>query len=158
MNEELQKLAYKAHSKKRDFKDAADKIRKLKPARADELFHQLHEQAFAEINCLECANCCKQLGPRLTNSDIRRLSSQLKMKTSDFTAQYLNLDEDHDYVFRNMPCPFLLPDNYCMVYSSRPKACKDYPHTDQKNIKSIINACIKNTETCPAVFYIFENL
>ncbi len=31
------------------------------------------------------------------------------------------------------PCPFLGDDNYCSVYEARPKACREYPHTDRKN-------------------------
>ena len=158
MKEFLNLLPQKAQSKKRDFKLLAAKVKKLKPSRADEIFQQLHEEAFEEINCLDCANCCRGLGPRLLKKDIERLSAHLKMKTSVFTDTYLRIDEDRDFVFQSMPCPFLTDDNYCMVYPSRPKACREYPHTDQKNIRSILSTCVKNTETCPAVFYIFEKL
>lgn len=158
MKEFLNLLPQKAQSKKRDFKLLAAKVKKLKPGRADEIFQQLHEEAFEQINCLDCANCCSGLGPRLFKKDIERLSTHLKMKSSVFMDTYLRLDEDGDFVFQSMPCPFLMDDNYCMVYSSRPKACREYPHTDQKNIRSILSTCVKNTETCPAVFYIFENL
>ena len=158
MNEILKNLPQKAQSKLRDFKITAAKVKKLKPAVADKIFHQLHEEAFEQINCLDCANCCSGLGPRLLKKDIERLSTHLKMKTSELIDTYLQVDEDGDFVFQSMPCPFLMEDNYCMVYSSRPKACREYPHTDQKNIRSILSACVKNTETCPAVYYIFEKL
>jgi uncharacterized protein len=158
MKEFLNILPQKAQSKKRDFKLLAAKVKKLKPAQADEIFQQLHEEAFEKINCLDCAGCCSGLGPRLLKKDIERLSATLKMKTSAFMDTYIRVDEDSDFVFKSMPCPFLMEDNYCMVYSSRPKACREYPHTDQKNIRSILSECVKNTETCPAVYYIFENL
>lgn len=158
MQDFLNTLPEKAQSKKRDFKKLAARVKKLKPRDADEIFRKLHDEAFAHINCLECANCCKGLGPRLQKSDIDRLAAYLKMKSSVFMDTYLRIDEDKDFVFQSMPCPFLLPDNYCMVYASRPKACREYPHTDQKNIRSILSTCVKNTETCPAVFEIFEKL
>jgi len=158
MNELLKNLPQKAQSKKRNFKLWAARVKKLKPDRADNIFHQLHSEAFEKIKCLDCANCCSGLGPRLLKKDIERLSAHLKIKTSDFTDTYLRIDEDGDFVFQSMPCPFLMQDNYCMVYSSRPKACREYPHTDQKNIRSILSECVKNTETCPAVFYVFEKL
>jgi len=143
MNEILKYLPQKAQSKLRDFKITAAKVKKLKPAAADKIFHQLHEEAFEQINCLDCANCCSGLGPRLLKKDIERLSAHLKMKTSELIDTYLQVDEDGDFVFQSMPCPFLMEDNYCMVYSSRPKACREYPHTDQKNIRSILSACVK---------------
>jgi uncharacterized protein len=151
-------LLSKAQSKKRDFRLTAQKIKTMKSQQADALINGLHDKVFVQINCLECANCCRGLGPRLLRSDIERLSVYLKMKNSDFTEKYLRTDEDGDQVFKSMPCPFLMDDNHCMVYSSRPRACREYPHTDQKNIRSIMHLCIKNTETCPAVFEIFNRL
>lgn len=158
MKELLKTLAQRAQSKKRDFKLTASRIRKMKSARADQLFHELHTKAFEHIECLECANCCRGLGPRLFAGDIRKLAHHLKMKPATFTESYLRIDEDGDYVFKSMPCPFLQHDNYCLVYNARPKACREYPHTNQKNIKSILSTCVKNTETCPAVYEIFEKL
>ncbi|MDR2009719.1 MAG: YkgJ family cysteine cluster protein [Bacteroidales bacterium] len=134
------------------------KLKKIKPKELDELFNGLHHEEFDNIDCLDCANCCKTLGPRLTNIDIERLSEFLKIKTSIFFERYIRIDEDNDYVFKSMPCPFLQDDNYCIVYKSRPRACREYPHTDRKNIKSILNICLKNTETCPVVANIFKRI
>jgi len=143
---------------KPDYSATLKKLRKLNPKKLDSLFHELHDQAFEHIDCLDCANCCKSLGPRLSDVDIKRLASHLKMKEPDFIAQYLKIDEDNDYVFKTMPCPFLMDDNYCMVYKSRPKACREYPHTNQKNIKSILRLCVKNVPTCPVVEEILDEI
>lgn len=32
----------------------------------------LHEEAFEQIDCLQCANCCKNYSPRFKNPDIKR--------------------------------------------------------------------------------------
>jgi hypothetical protein len=126
--------------------------------KVDDAFQRLHEEVFEELNCLDCGNCCKSLGPRITDADVRRISTALKIKPSEFTEKYLRLDEDNDYVFRTMPCPFLDTDNYCKIYENRPRACRDYPHTDRRRMKQILNITLKNTETCPAVFEIVERL
>ncbi|PLX08913.1 MAG: YkgJ family cysteine cluster protein [Marinilabiliales bacterium] len=136
---------------KPDYSATLKKLRKLNTKKLDSLFHELHDQAFEHIDCLECANCCKSLGPRLSDIDIKRLATHLKIKESDFITEYLRIDEDKDYVFKSMPCPFLMDDNYCIVYKSRPKACREYTHTNQKNIKSILSTCVKNIPTCPVV-------
>ncbi len=128
------------------------------PGRVDEAFQNLHEEVFAEVNCLECANCCKSLGPKLNNNDIRRISGVLRIKVSEFEEKYLRLDEDQDYVFRKMPCAFLEEDNTCIIYEDRPRACREYPHTDQRRIHQILDITLKNIETCPAVFEIVERL
>lgn len=134
------------------------KLKKKKPKNLDNIVHQLHDEAFDEFDCLDCASCCKTIGPRLTNKDIERLAKHLKMKLSGFINQYILTDEDGDLVFKEHPCPFLLPDNYCLVYENRPKACREYPHTDRKRFYQILELSHKNCETCPVVYDIFQEL
>ena len=134
------------------------KLKKAKPKNLDSVVHSLHHEAFENFDCLECANCCKSLGPRLIDKDIERLAKHLKLKPSEFMEQYVEIDEDNDYIFNSHPCPFLMPDKYCMVYEQRPKACRDYPHTDRKRFYQILQLSHKNCETCPAVFSIVEEL
>ena len=80
------------------------------------------------------------------------------MKPGDFINRYLRMDEDGDYVLKSSPCPFLDSENYCSVYEDRPKACREYPHTDRKKILQINELTLKNTMVCPAVFEILERL
>jgi len=133
-------------------------LKKRKPKKLDTIVHQAHEEVFDEIDCLECANCCKTLGPRVTDVDIARLAKHLKIKPGKLIENYLRIDEDGDYVFKEMPCPFLMPDNYCMVYDSRPKACREYPHTDRKRFYQLLNLTQENVKTCPAVYEIVERI
>lgn len=134
------------------------KLKKKKPKDLDDTVHQMHYALFEKADCLECANCCKGLGPVILDKDIERMAKHLKMKPLDFIDTYLRVDEDNDYVFKEMPCPFLMPDNYCMVYESRPKACREYPHTDRKRFYQILNLTLKNTYTCPVVYKVAEEL
>jgi len=134
------------------------KLKRKKPKNLDDVVHQLHNEVFEEIDCLDCANCCKSISPTLYEKDIERLAKHLKMKPSQLVDEYLKIDEDKDYVFRKQPCPFLLPDNYCIVYESRPKACREYPHTDRKRFYQILDLTLKNTEVCPAAFDVVEKM
>ncbi|MFY0599669.1 MAG: YkgJ family cysteine cluster protein [Cyclobacteriaceae bacterium] len=134
------------------------KLRKRKPKDLDDRFHQFHEEVFEEIDCLECANCCKTTSPIFLQSDIERLSKSLKMKVPDFIEEYLKLDDERDYVLKQSPCAFLGNDNKCIVYESRPKACREYPHTNRKRMYQITNLTLKNTLICPAVSRIMEKI
>jgi hypothetical protein len=145
----------------KNFAETIAWVKKLKakqPKNLDDVVHGLHDEAFRKFSCLDCANCCKTIGPRLTDKDIATLARTLKMKPADFVEKYVVTDEDNDFVFREHPCPFLLPDNYCMVYESRPKACREYPHTDRKRFYQILPLSHKNCETCPVVYEIFGEL
>ena len=126
--------------------------------RFDARVHAIHDSVFGKIDCLECANCCRSLGPRVTDADVRRIAASLRIKPSAFVTIYLVLDEEGDFIFRSMPCPFLGSDNYCSIYDVRPKACREYPHTDQRRVYQVLPLMLKNSPVCPAVFEILEQL
>ena len=134
------------------------KLKKKKPKNLDTIVHDLHYDAFSKFDCLDCANCCKTICPRLVDKDIERLAKHLKIKPSEFIIQYVKIDEDKDYIFKDHPCPFLMNDNYCMVYEQRPKACRDYPHTNRKRFYQLLPLSHKNCETCPVVYHIVDDL
>lgn len=124
----------------------------------DKDIERLHNEVSSEIDCLQCGNCCRSLGPMILEKDIDALSKQLKIKSSDFIEKFLRKDEDGDFVFQSMPCPFLGSDNYCSVYENRPKACREYPHTDRKKFYQIYDLTIKNASTCPIAFDVLDRL
>lgn len=152
--EELSLLAQKAEPGFKQF----FKKNKKKIESADELIFRLHEQAFSKTDCLSCANCCRTLGPRITEKDIDRIAKALRIKPAKVIENYLRVDEDNDYVFQSMPCPFLMDDNYCSIYEARPKACREYPHTDRRKFYQIYNLTVKNAYTCPVAYSVLENL
>ena len=106
-------------------------LKKVKPKVLDKLVHPLHDEVFECTDCLDCANCCTTTGPLFTDKDIARISKYLRIKPSDFVAKYLRIDEDRYYVLKSLPCTFLGTDNYCSIYNVRPKACREFPHTDR---------------------------
>jgi uncharacterized protein len=133
-------------------------LKKTDARKLDGLFHEQHEQVFAEMDCLHCANCCKTTSPIFYQTDIDRLARAKRMKPGDFIEKYLRIDEDRDYVLKSSPCPFLMDDNMCSVYDDRPRACREYPHTDRKKMVQIMDLTHKNTLVCPAVFEMVERL
>lgn len=133
-------------------------MKKKKKGDVDRAFHELHEEAFDEPVCLSCANCCQTTSPIFLQKDIDRIAKHLRIQPGDFTQKYLRTDEDGDYVLQKAPCPFLGSDRYCAIYEVRPKACREYPHTNRKNMTGILNLTLRNTKVCPAVFAIMERL
>jgi len=133
-------------------------LKKEKSARLDLLFSENHIRFSNEINCLDCANCCRGTGPLLKDRDINRLSKSLRMKSKQFIDTYLQMDEEGDMIFRDLPCPFIDNNNFCITYEDRPAACRDYPHTDRHNIKKYLKPTLENYKICPIVFLTIEEL
>ena len=154
--QQVRLILQKARTSRKEIKKFFFNISKRKTPEIDKLFHTAHEQVFNKTDCLVCANCCKTSSPIITNRDIDRIASHLKIKPGDFVRDYLRIDEDEDYVFQKTPCSFLNEDNTCRIYEYRPKACSEYPHTDRKNMSEIMSLTEKNALVCPAVFNMIE--
>jgi Fe-S-cluster containining protein len=134
------------------------RIKKKPPGNLDLLFEEAHEEVFSKTDCLTCANCCKTASPMLFEKDIERLSKHLKLKPGEFIVQYLYIDTDGIFAFRQTPCPFLGNDNYCSVYEHRPKACREYPHTNMRKMHTLLTLAEKNLQICPAVAQIVQRI
>lgn len=154
-NDILQNWQKKSSEKQKIYKrflEKADKNKVLKQLPA------FHEEAFEKIDCLKCANCCRNYSPRFKTPDIKRISKHLRMKESDFINTYLRLDEDGDYVVRSKPCPFLGSDNFCSIYTERPSDCVRFPYTDEDVFIKRQQLTLKNSSFCPIVYYVLEKL
>jgi len=158
MDKILEELPKNAKEKYLETKKYFARLKKRKPKRLDLLMQDLHDEEFKKTDCLACANCCKTTSPIFTEKDISRISKHLKMKEQKFIEQYLQRDEDDFMVLKEVPCTFLDSDNTCFIYDVRPKACSEYPHTNRRKFIQITNLTLKNTEVCPAVFNIVEEL
>lgn len=158
MNADYARQIENAKSKRKENKKILDRLKKLKPSNLDTITNQLHDEAFEHIDCLQCANCCRTTGPLLLGKDIERLARHFNMRPAAFTTEYLRIDEDNDYIFKKMPCPFIGADNYCTVYEDRPSACRDYPHTQQRKIIQKLGITYHNSMICPAVAEVVEGL
>ncbi len=149
----------------RDSKDKAietkkffNKLKKRAPKNLDNLVEEIHNDIFEKTDCLSCANCCKTTGPLFLKQDIARVSKFIGLKPAQFEKKYLRIDEDNDWILQKVPCSFLGTDDACTIYDVRPKACKEFPHTNQKKIYKINDLTIKNTSICPAAFDVVERM
>jgi Fe-S-cluster containining protein len=154
----LEQLEESSAEKKQENKKYFAKLKKKKPKNLDVIMQKLHEEEFEKTDCLACANCCKTTSPIFTDKDINRISKYLRIKELQFFEQYLRYDEDDFRVLKEVPCTSLNSDNTCFIYDVRPKACREYPHTDRKKFIQLTQLTLNNTEVCPAVFNIVEEL
>ncbi len=158
MNIDLPRFKEISKNKSDENKKFLNRLKKKDAREVDNVFHELHDEVFAETDCLTCANCCKTTSPIFYQTDIERASKALRMKPGDFIEKYLRIDEDKDFVLKSSPCAFLGVDNYCSIYEARPKACREYPHTHRKKMVQIMDLTYKNTLVCPAVLEIVERI
>ena len=124
----------------------------------DRMVHRFHEQVSSQMDCTNCANCCKEIGVALDQEDIERLSKGLGVSMVQFKEQYLvQAEESDEFVFKERPCP-LLKDNRCSYYEYRPKECRSYPHLHKNDFVFRLTGVIQNSSICPIVFNVYEYL
>lgn len=158
MKQIIDNLPKEAKDKHIENKKYFDKLKKKVPKNLDYVMQDLHDKEFKRTNCLNCANCCKTTGPLFTTPDIDRISKYLRQKPQQLIDLYLRIDEDNDYVLKNVPCTFLDDENSCTIYEVRPKACREFPHTDRKKFQQISDLTLKNVAICPAAYNIVEEM
>jgi Fe-S-cluster containining protein len=139
-------------------KKYAQQLQKVNKNIALKRLPTLHSEAFEKIDCLQCAQCCKNYSPRFKMPDIKRIIKFLNINETQFIQQYLRMDEDGDYVVKSTPCAFLKENNECLIYDVRPSDCARFPYTDEDVLLKRKNITLKNSEFCPAVFYVLEKL
>lgn len=141
-----------------ELKKKMQHLKKINHRKLDDVFHAAHIFEFKKMDCLTCANCCKTTSPIFRDVDIQRISKRLGVKSQKFIETYLKKDEEDDYVLMQSPCAFLDTDNTCSIYEDRPLACKEYPHTNRKNMYQILDLTAKNYEVCPVVAKIVDSI
>ena len=119
---------------------------------------EFHDEAFEKVDCLKCANCCKNYSPRFKTPDIKRISKFVGLREGSFIDKYLKIDSDGDYVLQQTPCPFLGSDNYCSIYAERPSDCRRFPYTDEDVFVKRSAITLKNVSFCPAAYFVIEKL
>ncbi len=137
---------------------ATKRLAKINPRILDSVVHSMHDQAFGFYDCLSCANCCRSISPAIRYSDVDDMAKKLRIKPSEVVEKYLKTDSDGDFVFQSALCPFIDWENYCSIYTHRPKACREYPHTDRSRFYQLLKLSLKNAEICPVVYAILIKL
>jgi Fe-S-cluster containining protein len=126
----------------------------------DKLVFKIADEVSSMIKCTNCARCCKELKPMLSQEDQERLAVKLGLSIESLREKYLEYDDTDDepgWRIKDNPCPFL-SDTKCSVYESRPQNCRDYPYLHKPNFSYRTIGMVERTFTCPIVFNVIEEL
>lgn len=156
----LRSFRQKVRHNRRRFRLFLSRVEKTPPKNLLEIITTADKQAWAETDCLSCANCCKTMSPTYTPEDIRRIASHLGMKPHAFRKKWLYRDKrEGDWMNVSQPCQFLnLQDNKCSIYDVRPADCSGFPHHDKKKMTDYMHVYKQNVEYCPATYKWVEKI
>jgi Fe-S-cluster containining protein len=142
---------------KRRLKGFLTRLQKKPPRGLDKLVLQADQSVWKQVNCLDCANCCKTMSPTYTRRDIERISKHLGMSAKAFRQKWLYKDKSGDWLNLSEPCQFLdLKSNKCGIYEQRPRDCAGFPHHTKKRMIDYMHVYKQNIEYCPATYKLVE--
>lgn len=93
-------------------------------------FKQLAQEVEDQIDCTECANCCRVATAKVTERDAKKLAKFIGMPFEQLWREYTQEDETDERVLKRHEdgaCVFL-EGNTCTVYEARPFSCELFPH------------------------------
>lgn len=92
-------------------------------------FRRMAEEIEDQIDCTECANCCRVATVPLKHRDVEKLARYLGMTAQQFIEQYTGRDESKNLILKRTEagCVFL-EGKLCQVYEARPSNCSNFPH------------------------------
>jgi uncharacterized protein len=163
----VEALAGKKADENSEFRMYLKSQDRLSEEEVDQKVFEIARRVWLKVDCLRCANCCKETGTFVTQAEAQRLATRLGLPVEEFQRKYLAVAEEADstddgeplpWQIRGQPCPFLSPDNRCSVYEDRPAECRGYPYLDSPDFTSRTICMIERTFTCPAVYMVMEEL
>jgi Fe-S-cluster containining protein len=139
-------LRFRKHMKSRDH--------------SDRILRRIAQGVEDQIDCLQCANCCRVATAKVNERDVERLSKYLGIKPARFLAEFTVKSEEEGVVLRRdekTGCVFL-NGNECTVYEARPESCQKFPHVVRGNgsIASRMWEFVDRACYCPIVYNSLE--
>jgi Fe-S-cluster containining protein len=117
------------------------------------------QEAFKNIDCLSCGQCCRTTVTTFDEDDITKTAKWMNISKKEFIKKYLIIDVDKSYTTISVPCPFLnLQDNKCAIYEVRPKSCVSFPHTDRPFFLRRKKAHLANSKFCLITQYVLDRM
>jgi uncharacterized protein len=128
---------------------------------SDRILRRIAEGIQEQIDCTQCANCCKTSTTHLSERDIDRLARHLRIAPERFVADYTQPDDEEEgrnlKFTKDVGCVFL-EGNLCSVYGARFDICRRYPHMVRGNgsIASRMWSFADRASVCPIVYNSLE--
>jgi len=127
---------------------------------SDRILRRIAGEIEEQIDCTQCANCCRVATARVTERDVHRLARHFRLKPERITADYVVPDEEEGSILRRREdgeCVFL-SGNLCTVYEARPDVCQRYPHLvrGDGSIASRMWSMVDRAGVCPIVYNSLE--
>ncbi len=128
---------------------------------SDRRLRRFGEEIEAEIDCTQCANCCRVAEVGVTERDTEKLAKFIGMGEAEFLERFTTVDKVGARILKHNEngCVFL-EGNLCGVYEARPQNCANFPHVVRGagSIASRMWRILDRAAYCPIVYNWMEKV
>ena len=122
---------------------------------SDRRLRRLAEEIESQIDCTQCANCCRVAEAGVKDRDIEKLAKFIGVSREEFLRDYTDRNESNELILKRTEsgCVFL-KDNLCSVYEARPRSCMNFPNLvrGDGSIASRMWQMVDRATYCPIVY------
>lgn len=127
---------------------------------SDRILRRIAEEIESQIDCTQCANCCRVATVQVSDRDVERLARHLRISPDRFLGDYTAESPEEGRILKrdtDSGCVFL-DGRECTVYDSRPDICQRFPHLVRGNgsIASRMWQFVDRACYCPIVYNSLE--
>jgi len=157
---DVKKYRLRAYRKKKVLSAFMKKLEKMRPKAATAFMKEGEKEAWKQIDCKKCGNCCMTMTPTWKKSEIKRVAAHVGMSPKEFFDKWLYTEEETgDVLNRSTPCQFFnQKKGLCTIYEIRPHDCATFPHLYRKDFLDQMEVYEQNLHRCPATLVAMEHL
>jgi hypothetical protein len=114
-----------------------------------------------QIDCTECANCCRHGSVTVSFGEIDAIADYLGIEAAEAVRQYTTPDPEEGatrlLLSTRNGCVFL-DGNICMIYEARPRACREFPHVTlaKRSLGGRVSSLCRWAPLCPIIYNSLE--
>jgi hypothetical protein len=128
---------------------------------SDRRLRRFGEEIEAEIDCTQCANCCRVTEVGINQRDVEKLAKFIGVSEDEFRRQFTARDDAGAMILKRGEggCVFL-EGNLCSVYEARPQNCANFPHVVRGtgSIASRMWQFLDRAGYCPIIYNWMERV
>ena len=128
---------------------------------SDRRLRRLAEEIESQIDCTQCANCCRVAEAGVKDRDIEKLAKFIGVSREEFLRDYTDRNESNELILKRSEsgCVFL-EGNLCSVYEARPRSCVNFPNLvrGDGSIASRMWQLVDRATYCPIVYNWMETV
>jgi Fe-S-cluster containining protein len=127
---------------------------------SDRILRRIAEGIQDQIDCTQCAQCCRVATVKVSERDVERLAKYLRISRERFLTDYTMESGEEGRILKRSEaagCVFL-DGNVCTVYDARPDICQRFPHVVRGagSIASRMWQFVDRACYCPIVYNSLE--